>query len=109
VMAVFMFSMAGIPPMSGFFGKLYIFLAAVQSGLWALAVVGVLTSVVGAFYYIRIIWVMYFTDSVEEAFDTRAPSLSVVAAAAGLFTTFFFLLPAPIVDAAQIAAKVLLG
>ena len=50
-MAVFMFSMAGIPPLSGFFGKLYMFLAAVQSGLWTLAIIGVLTSVVGAFYY----------------------------------------------------------
>ena len=52
-MAVFMFSMAGIPPFSGFFGKLYVFLPAVQSGYWTLAVIGVLTSVVGAFYYLR--------------------------------------------------------
>ena len=58
-MAVFMFSMAGIPPLSGFFGKLYVFLAAVQGGMWTLAVVGVLTSVVGAYYYIRIVKVMY--------------------------------------------------
>ena len=50
---IFMFSMAGIPPMAGFFGKLYVFLAAVQAGLWPLAIIGVLTSVVGCFYYIR--------------------------------------------------------
>jgi len=43
-MAIFMFSMAGVPPLSGFFGKLYVFLSAVQSGLWTLAIVGVLTS-----------------------------------------------------------------
>jgi NADH-quinone oxidoreductase subunit N len=107
-MAVFMFSMAGIPPLAGFFGKLYVFLAAVQSGLWTLAIIGVLTSVVGAYYYIRVIKVMYF-DAPVEAFDRRAPSLSFVAALTGLFTTFFFVFPAPFIGAAQAAAKVLFG
>ena len=92
--------------MSGFFAKLYIFLASVQAGLWALAIIGVLTSVVGAFYYIRIIKVMYF-DPAAERFDPRPPSLSFVVAATGLFTGFFFLFPAPIVAAAQSAAEVL--
>jgi NADH-quinone oxidoreductase subunit N len=105
-MALFMFSLAGIPPMSGFFGKLYIFLSAVQGGLWTLAIVGVLTSVVGAFYYIRIVKVMYF-DAAAERFDPRPASLSFVVAATGLFTGFFFLFPAPIVAAAQAAANVL--
>ncbi len=105
-LAVFMFSLAGIPLMSGFFAKLYIFFAAVQSGLWALAVIGVLTSVVGAYYYIRIIKVMYF-DAPAERFDTRPASLSFVVAATGLFTAFFFLFPAPVVSAAQAAAGVL--
>jgi NADH-quinone oxidoreductase subunit N len=105
-MAVFMFSLAGIPLMSGFFAKLYIFLASVQAGLWALAIIGVLTSVVGAFYYIRIIKVMYF-DAPAERFDPRPASLSFVVAATGLFTGFFFLFPAPIVAAAQAAAGVL--
>jgi len=106
--AVFMFSMAGIPPLSGFFGKLYVFMAAVQSGLWTLAIIGVLTSVVGAFYYLRIVKVMYFDASVE-AFDPRPASLSFVAALGGLFTAFFFVFPAPFIDAAQAAAKVLFG
>lgn len=106
--AVFMFSMAGIPPLSGFFGKLYVFLAAIQSGLYALAVIGVLTSVVGAYYYIRIVKVMYF-DPVTEPFDRRSGSLSFVAAASGLFTLLFFVFPAPVVGAAQAAAKVLFG
>jgi NADH-quinone oxidoreductase subunit N len=105
-MAVFMFSMAGIPPLSGFFGKLYVFLAAVQTGMWTLAIIGVLTSVVGAFYYLRIVKVMYF-DAAEAPFDPRPASLSFVVAATGLFTTFFFLFPAPFVGAAQAAAKVL--
>jgi NADH-quinone oxidoreductase subunit N len=105
-MAVFMFSMAGIPPLSGFFGKLYVFLAAVQSGLWALAIIGVLTSVVGAFYYLRIVKVMYF-DAPAEAFDHRPATVSFVAAVTALFTTFFFIFPAPFVGAAQAAAKAL--
>jgi NADH-quinone oxidoreductase subunit N len=105
-MAVFMFSMAGVPPLSGFFGKLYVFLSAVQSGLWTLAIIGVLTSVIGAFYYLRVVKVMYF-DAPAEAFDRRPAALSFVAAASGLFTTFFFIFPAPFINAAQAAAKVL--
>ncbi len=104
--AIFMFSMAGIPPFSGFWGKYFIFTAAVQQGMWLLAVIGVLTSVIGAFYYIRIIKVMYFDDP-APAFDPRPASLSFVVGASGLFTTFFFLFPAPVVAAAEAAAKVL--
>jgi NADH-quinone oxidoreductase subunit N len=104
--AVFMFSLAGIPLMSGFFAKLYIFLAAVQGGLWTLAVIGVLTSVVGAYYYIRVVKVIYF-DPVVEPFDGRPAGVSFVVAATGLFTAFFFVFPAPVVGAAQAAATIL--
>ena len=103
-LAVFMFSLSGIPLLAGFFAKLYVFLAAVKAGLWALAIVGVLSSVVGAFYYIRIVKVMYF-DAPAPAFDRRPPALSFVAAATGLATVFFFLVPGGVVDAAQAAAK----
>jgi NADH-quinone oxidoreductase subunit N len=105
-LSVFMFSLAGIPLMAGFFAKLYIFLAAVKAGLWTLAVIGVLASVIGAFYYIRIIKIMYF-DPPAEPFDRRAPALSFVVAATGLVTAFFFLFPAPVVDAAELASRVL--
>ncbi len=103
-LAVFMFSLAGIPLMAGFFAKLYVFLAAVKAGLWTLSVIGVLASVVGSFYYIRIIKLMYF-DPAGEKFDRRPPALSFVAAATGLITAFFFLFPTPVVDAAQMAAR----
>jgi NADH-quinone oxidoreductase subunit N len=106
LLAIFMFSMAGIPPMAGFFGKLYIFLAAVNVGMWFLAVVGVLTSVVGCFYYLRVIKVIFF-DATEPAFDARPASVSFVAVAAGAFTLFFFLVPAPFTGAAEAAARVL--
>ena len=107
-LTVFMFSMAGIPPFSGFWGKYFIFTAAVQSGLWALAVIGVLTSVIGAYYYLRVIKVMYF-DAPVEKFDARPASLTLVAAGSGLFTTLFFLFPAPLLQAADAAARVLFG
>ncbi len=106
--AVFLFSMAGIPPLAGFFGKLYVFLAAVQAGMWTLAIIGVLTSVVGAYYYIRIVKVM-FMDAPAPAIDQRPAMVSFVAAATGLFTVFFVLFSAPIVAAAQAAAQVLFG
>ena len=62
VFAMLMFSLAGIPPLAGFFAKWYVFLAAIKAGLFALAVIGVLASVVGAYYYLRIIKVMYFDE-----------------------------------------------
>ena len=106
-MAVFMFSMAGIPPLAGFFGKLYVFLAAVQGGFWVLATVGVLTSVVSAYYYLRIVKVMYF-DEGAGALDHAPASLSVVMAGAGLFNLLFVLWPAPMLAAAGKAAAALL-
>jgi NADH-quinone oxidoreductase subunit N len=109
--AIFMFSMAGIPPLAGFFAKFYIFMAAVQAGtglMWALAIIGVLTSVIGCFYYLRVIKVMFF-DPAEPAFDARATSLSFVAYATGAFTLLFFIFPAPFIGAAGQAAKALFG
>lgn len=105
-MAIFMFSMAGIPPLAGFVGKLYVFLAAVQAGLWTLAVIGVLTSVIGAFYYLRIVKVMYFEDA-GQPFDVRAPSVSFVAGGTALATVAFLVFSAPLIGAAEAAAKVL--
>ena len=105
-MAVFMWSMAGLPPFSGFFGKLYVFLPAVQSGYWTLAIVGILTSAVGLFYYLRVIKVMYI-DTAVPAFDQRTPSLSFVLGVGAVVTALFFLVPAPIVNAAERAAQVL--
>jgi NADH-quinone oxidoreductase subunit N len=107
-MAVFMFSMAGIPPLAGFFGKLYVFLAAVQAGFWTLAIIGILTSVVGAYYYLRIVKVMYF-DAGAGALDPRPASLTVVMAGSGLLTLLFFLFPASLIGAAQVAVTALVG
>ena len=64
LLALLMFSMAGIPPLAGFFAKFYVFSAAIQAELYPLAVIGVLASVVGAFYYLRVVKVMFFDESV---------------------------------------------
>ena len=65
-LAVLMFSLAGIPPLAGFFAKFYVFLAAIKAGLYVLAVIGVLTSVVGAYYYLLIVKIMYFDDPTQS-------------------------------------------
>ena len=103
-LAVAMFAMAGIPPLAGFFSKFYIFDAAVRSGHYVLAVIGVVASVFGAFYYLRIVKLMYF-DEVADALDRPVPaSLGVTLAGATLFTLMFFVLPGPLVRAANAAA-----
>jgi len=103
-LAIFMFAMAGIPPTAGFFSKLYIFLAAIDAHLNALAVIGVVTSVVGAFYYLRIVKVMYFDDP-AGAFDRPiAVELKAVLVVTAIVTLFFFLLPDPLAGSAEAAA-----
>jgi NADH-quinone oxidoreductase subunit N len=106
--AVFMFSMAGIPPLAGFFAKFYVFLSAVQQGFWTLAIIGVVTSVVGAVYYIRVVKVMYF-DVADTGFDRRPAALSFVVGVSALFITFFFLVPDFFINAANAAAQALIG
>ena len=103
-LAIFMFAMAGIPPTAGFFSKLYIFLAAIDAHLTGLAIIGVVTSVVGAFYYVRIVKVMYFDEPVA-AFDRPMPAeLKAVLVVTAVVTMLFFLLPDPVVGSAQAAA-----
>jgi NADH-quinone oxidoreductase subunit N len=107
VITIFMFSMAGIPPLAGFFGKLYIFLAAVEAHLYTLAVVGVLSSVVAAFYYIRIVKVIYF-DPPEEAFDRPiGRDMAAILVVTGAVILLFFVFPAPLLEGATRAAAAL--
>src|ERR1700736_6407843 len=102
--AMLLFSLAGIPPLAGFFAKWYVFVAAIKAGLFTLAVVGVLASVVGAFYYLTIIKVMYFDEPLGKL-DPMRMELRTVLAVAGLFNTFFFVYPGPLVSVATSAAK----
>jgi NADH-quinone oxidoreductase subunit N len=99
-----LFSLAGIPPLAGFFAKFYVFLAAIKAGLYILAVIGVLTSVVGAFYYLTIVKIMYF-DEPARSFQSMPGLLRLVLAVSGLVVMLFFAYPAPLLDAATLAAK----
>ena len=102
-MAILMFSMSGIPPMAGFFGKFMIFQSAVESGLYTLAVLGVLSSVVAAYYYLRIIKTMFF-DTPAEKFDTTIElSRRLVILFSVLLTLGFVLYPSLLVETAEIA------
>jgi NADH-quinone oxidoreductase subunit N len=103
-LAMLLFSMAGVPPLAGFFAKFYVFLAAIKAGLYMLAVIGVLASVVGAYYYLMIVKVMYF-DEPEGRFETMPGELKAVLGVTGLFVLVFFAYPAPLIDAAAAAAK----
>jgi len=107
VFAALMFSLAGIPPLAGFFAKFFVFLAAIQAHLYVLAVLGVLASVIGAYYYLRIVKIIYF-DEPAPAFDgDQGAGLGAIMAAAGLFTIFFIAAAAPMIAAATTAAKAL--
>jgi NADH-quinone oxidoreductase subunit N len=106
-LALCMFSMAGIPPLAGFLGKLYVFFAAVTQGLYVLAVIGVLTSVVGSFYYLRIVKVMYFDEPVEALDRPIGRPLAVVLTVSTLFMLLFWIYPSPLVDSASAASAVL--
>jgi NADH-quinone oxidoreductase subunit N len=103
-LAMLLFSLAGIPPLAGFFAKFYVFLAAIKAGLFTLAVLGVLASVVGAYYYLLIVKIMYFDEPVRS-FDAMPGRLRVVLGLSGLVNMFFFAYPAPLLGLATVAAK----
>ena len=102
--AMLLFSLAGVPPLAGFFAKFYVFLAAIKAGLYVLAVIGVIASVIGAYYYLMIVKVMYF-DEPAPAFSPMRPELKVVLGVTGLFNLLFFVVPGPLVKAAAAAAR----
>jgi NADH-quinone oxidoreductase subunit N len=104
VFAMLMFSLAGIPPLAGFFAKYFVFLAAVKAGLYVLAVIGVVTSVVGAYYYLRIVKIIYF-DEPAEVFDPMDGEVKLVTYASGAFILLFVLFANPLINLAAQAAQ----
>ena len=96
-----MFSLAGIPPLAGFFGKFYIFMSAIESNMFALSIIGVLASVVGAFYYLRIVKIIYF-DEPQEKFDGLSiRSLSLLFYPSSILITLFCIYPSPVINIAN--------
>jgi NADH-quinone oxidoreductase subunit N len=104
VLAALLFSLAGIPPLAGFFAKFYVFLAAIEGKFYTLAVIGVLASVVGAYYYLRIVKIMYIDEPVAK-FLPMPKAVAAVLLLSGAFVILFFVYPGPLVAAANAAAK----
>ncbi|MCB1495668.1 MAG: NADH-quinone oxidoreductase subunit NuoN [Bauldia sp.] len=102
--AAILFSLAGIPPLAGFFAKFYVFLAAIEAELYVLAVIGVVASVIGAYYYLRIIKIMYFDDP-ATSFEPMPTELRVVLGVSGAFVLFFIIFAGPLGGAAGLAAQ----
>ena len=103
VLTVLMFSLAGIPPLAGFFAKYFVFVAAIEAGLYALAVIGVLASVVGAYNYLRIIKIMWFGEPADD-FVAIPGELRLVMVASGVFVTFYVAVAGFVTTVASTAA-----
>ncbi len=103
-----LFSYVGLPPLPGFFGKFYVFGAAVEQGLWPLAVIGVLASVVGAFYYVRLIMLMINGKPGEPFEKAMGGELRIVLAGTMVFSLAMLLVPGILVDWAGTAAQALM-
>ncbi|MGB8274522.1 MAG: NADH-quinone oxidoreductase subunit NuoN [Alphaproteobacteria bacterium] len=108
-LGILMFSLAGIPPFAGFFGKLYVFIAVIQAQLYTLAVIGVLTTVVAAYYYIRIVKLMYFDEPKDTLHRPIGRELAWIIAGSSAFVSLFFIVPGPVLTAAGAAAAALFG
>jgi NADH-quinone oxidoreductase subunit N len=88
LMGVFMFSLVGLPPLAGFFGKYYIFVAAIENGYTWLTIIGVVTSMISVYYYLRVVVLMFFQTAEEAA----SPRLAVSGTVALLISAFGVLL-----------------
>ena len=106
-LAIFMFSMAGIPPLAGFFGKYYVFLAAIQAELYTLAIVGLLASVVSAYYYLRIVKLMYFDEPLDAFDQPVGREISTIVVGTSAVTALFIFILWPVLGSAAIAAATL--
>ncbi|MGO8952478.1 MAG: NADH-quinone oxidoreductase subunit NuoN [Rhodomicrobium sp.] len=102
--AMLLFSLAGVPPLAGFFAKFYVFNAAIQAHLYWLAIVGVILSVVGAYYYLRIVKIMYF-DEQGAGFEAIPASVQLTLGVSAAFVILFFLNPSPLKAAADVASR----
>ena len=105
MISLMMFSLAGIPPLAGFFGKFYIFMAAVESNMFILAIIGIIASVIGAFYYLRIVKVIYFDEPQQRYDGVSIKSLAVLFYPTSLLVIIFCFYPLPLLNIAETASK----
>ena len=98
LLAIIMFSLAGIPPLAGFFAKYYVFIAAIKSGLTWLAVLGIISSVISVYFYLRIVVLMYFKDSEEEIVQSKSFSGFFGVAISVLLVILLGIMPGSLLD-----------
>ena len=92
-MMIILFSLAGIPPLAGFFAKFYIFTAVIEQSMYFLAIVGLLSTVIAAFYYIRLIKVMYFDEQREKYDLNHSIGLKMILVASSTIILIYFINP----------------
>ena len=90
---IILFSLAGIPPLGGFFAKFYVFVSVLEQEMYALAIIGLLTTVMSAFYYLKIIKTIYFDDSLITFDTTKNRNAQISIFASCIILTTFFLYP----------------
>ena len=95
---IVLFSLAGIPPLAGFFAKFYVFLAVIEQSMYFLAIVGLLATVVAAFYYLRIIKIIYFDPEKEEYETSHNLGLKITLAISTIFILAYFIYPSGITE-----------
>ena len=96
---VILFSLAGIPPLAGFFAKFYIFKAVIEQSMYFLAIVGLLSTVIAAFYYLRIIKIIYFDEEKEKYDRDHGFWLKFSLSVSTIFILFYFIFPSQIIEA----------
>ena len=95
---IILFSLAGIPPLAGFFAKFYIFMAVIEESMYFLAIIGLLSTVVAAFYYIRIIKIIYFDPEKEKYETNHHLGLKVTLAVSTIFILIYFIYPNGLIE-----------
>ena len=95
---IILFSLAGIPPLAGFFAKFYIFMAVIEQSMYFLAVIGLLSTVIAAFYYLRIIKIIYFDPEKEKYESNHHVGLKITLALSTLFILVYFIYPSGITE-----------
>lgn len=106
-LSIFMFSLAGVPPLAGFFAKWYVVVPVVNAGYFTLATIAVLASVVGAYYYIRIVKVMYFDKPAEEFVEQKSYPMKIIATLSAVLVLAFIIpqISSPVIEGAEAAAQ----
>ena len=90
---IILFSLAGVPPLGGFFAKFYVFVAVIEKEMYALAIIGLLTTVISAFYYLKIIKIIYFDDNKIKFDEVRNISIKATILVSCLILSLYFISP----------------